>query len=272
MSSIPKLSPGAYYGRQPHKRSAGGILFSESHHTVNQYVPRHSHSNAHFYFVIQGHSNEYLANTNRSCEPGTLVYHPPEEVHANKWLTNGFCFCIELSTGRYQQYVELFNQIDTSRLFSKGPPVQLVNKLYSEFHQDDSASFLALEGFTLELLAALSRTANKAGTKHIPDWLLRAKETLDDQFLEELELSNLAIEADVHPAHLAKMFRRYFDCSPGEYLRLLRIEWASRELQSTTLPVGEVALKAGFYDQSHFSRVFRKHMGMPPGQFRKAFR
>lgn len=271
MDNTPKLLPGAYYGNQPHKRSVSGIFLSESHHLSKQYVPSHSHTNAHFYLVLKGFSKEYAASGARSCQPGMLVYHPPEEVHSNKWLTNGLCFCIEFFNDRYQQHKEVLDAIDSTHTFAQGRPSILVNRLYKEFHMGDSASLLAIEGITLELLAELSRKESRSIVKETPEWLLQAKEAIHDQVLQPLTLADLASLAQVHPSHFAKIFRQHFNCSPGEYIRKLRIEWACKQLISSSSSVGEIALKSGFYDQSHFNRVFKNYMSMTPGQYKKLF-
>ena len=54
----------------------------------------------------------------------------------------------------------------------------------------------------------------------------------------------------------------------GEYVRALRIERAARELVDTDTPIAEIGLRFGFFDQSHFSRVFKRHTGLTPAAFR----
>lgn len=271
MSKIPVLSSGVYYGRQPRKRSVEGIFLSESHHDAGQHVPRHSHSNAHFYLVLKGNSKEFNTSSVRTCNPGLLVYHPPEQVHANEWTTEGFCFCIELLEEQYQKNASLLNTIDSTRAFSSGMPLLLVNRLYNELNIQDSASSLAIEGITLELLTALYRNEGGGSAKPIPSWLLKAREAIHDQLLERLTLTTLAEQAQVHPAHLAKAFRQHFNCSCGAYIRKLRIEWACQQLVSTTASIGEIAQQAGFYDQSHFGRFFKKHTSISPNEYRNLF-
>ena len=76
----------------------------------------------------------------------------------------------------------------------------------------------------------------------------------------------------VHPVTLARAFRRTFGCTIGEYLRRLRIERAAEQLATGTQPLAEIALAAGFADQSHFSNVFRRRVGMSPSAYRREVR
>jgi AraC family transcriptional regulator len=72
----------------------------------------------------------------------------------------------------------------------------------------------------------------------------------------------------VDPATLARGFRRAFDCTVGDRIRRLRVEHATRALTETTDPLSLIALNAGFYDQPHFTNVFRRYMGMTPAEYR----
>jgi AraC family transcriptional regulator len=76
----------------------------------------------------------------------------------------------------------------------------------------------------------------------------------------------------VHPAHLAREFRRRYQQTIGEYVRSLRIEFARQELHTSDKPISEIAIGAGFFDQSHFARTFKLITGFPPAAFRKTFK
>ena len=66
-----------------------------------------------------------------------------------------------------------------------------------------------------------------------------------------------------------RAFRARFGVSVGTYVRRERIRWASRALRNTDAPIAEIALQAGFADQSHFTRTFVRHMGVSPGRYRR---
>jgi AraC family transcriptional regulator len=105
-----------------------------------------------------------------------------------------------------------------------------------------------------------------------PRWLRQAKDMLHDQFSENLTLEAIAEAVRVHPVYLARAWRKYFHCTVGQYLRQLRIESACREIALSDTPLAEVAAAAGFYDQSHFSRTFKRITGLTPAEYRTVFR
>jgi len=143
--------------------------------------------------------------------------------------------------------------------------------MYCEYRALDEASNLAIEGLALEMVAACLRTPDCL-TPAPPRWLEQAREILHAKYIDGLDVAMIAKVVDVHPAHLVRAFRRHYRCSMGEYVRTLRIEFACRELTLTDSSLAEVALAAGFSDQSHFSRTFKAQIGMTPGEFQKAFR
>jgi AraC family transcriptional regulator len=83
------------------------------------------------------------------------------------------------------------------------------------------------------------------------------------------DVGELARDVAVHPRHLMRTFRRYYGCSVGEYLRRSRIRRAQRLLTETSLVLAAVASDAGFYDQSHFARLFRRATGLAPSEYRR---
>jgi AraC family transcriptional regulator len=124
-----------------------------------------------------------------------------------------------------------------------------------------------VEAAVLEMLVALARLDRDA--TRTPRWLLRAQELVHARFREPLRVGEVARAVEVHPAHLARAFRRHFGVSLGSYVRRLRLEWAAAELARAESPLASVALAAGFADQSHFSRMFKLHTGLTPRVYRR---
>jgi len=101
-----------------------------------------------------------------------------------------------------------------------------------------------------------------------PDWLRRARALIYDQIGQNFGITEVAREVGVHPSHLARVFRQYLNESPGELLRRVRMDRATREVVLTNLPLKEIAKRAGFSDQAHFCREFRRIHGIAPLEYR----
>jgi AraC family transcriptional regulator len=153
-----------------------------------------------------------------------------------------------------------------------GLPLRLATQLYDEFRRLDNVAPLAMEGLILELLVATSRRATGNTERRPPRWLQQLEELLRVRFAENLSLQELAAAVNVHEVHLARVFRKFHGCTVGDFLRQLRIEYASRQLSMTEEALANIAAAAGFADQSHFSRTFKSYTGMLPTEFRAIFR
>ena len=141
----------------------------------------------------------------------------------------------------------------------------LGRRMATELDATDECWSLALEGLALQLVA----TAERASCERPGPWLTRVRELLHDRAPEQASLGELADAVGRHPTHVARVFRREYGLSVGEYARSLRLEWAASRLALDDAPLAQVALEAGFADQSHFTRAFRRHAGVTPGRYRE---
>jgi AraC family transcriptional regulator len=118
----------------------------------------------------------------------------------------------------------------------------------------------------LELFAETGRHREEA--PRLPAWLRGVRETIASRFTERLTIAALAMEAGVHPTHMARAFRQHYGCTVGELQRELRVAYA-RERITAGDALSAVAADAGFADQSHFTRTFRAVTGVTPAAFRR---
>lgn len=145
-------------------------------------------------------------------------------------------------------------------------------RLYRELRSPDVSSPWTVEELLAAVLGAARELEPPLRRRATPGWLRRAREVLHDASPDGPGLAELADLVGVHRVHLARTFRRHYGTTVGEYARGLRLRRAERELAEGDRPLGEIALRAGFYDQSHFNRHFRRATGMTPGRFRSLLR
>ncbi|MET9119456.1 AraC family transcriptional regulator [Streptomyces longwoodensis] len=99
----------------------------------------------------------------------------------------------------------------------------------------------------------------------------RLRELLDARVTDGVTLEEAARLLHAHPAHLVRAFSGAYGIAPHQYLTSRRVGRA-RRLLLDGLPPGEVATTAGFFDQAHLTRHFRKLVGVPPGRYRSSAR
>lgn len=91
-------------------------------------------------------------------------------------------------------------------------------------------------------------------------------------FAEPLEVADLAQAAEMSVAQLERTARRVLGLSPKQLVMRFRLEEGLGLLRTTDLPIAEVARRCGYYDQSAFSRHFRKVVGTSPAAYRTEHR
>ncbi|MFG3202905.1 AraC family transcriptional regulator [Streptomyces sp. NPDC048192] len=109
--------------------------------------------------------------------------------------------------------------------------------------------------------------------RHRPDPVLgrRLRELLDARVVEGVSLQEAARVLHAHPAHLVRAFSGAYGIAPHQYLMSRRVGRARRLLLDGLAP-GEVAAAAGFYDQAHLTRHFKRLVGVTPGRYRVSSR
>jgi len=95
------------------------------------------------------------------------------------------------------------------------------------------------------------------------------KEYIGGRFLEVIQLCDMEREFNINKFVLIRSFKRKFNATPNAYQLQLKINYGKHLLRSCD-NIADIALKAGFYDQAHFSREFKKAYGVTPLQYYKA--
>jgi AraC family transcriptional regulator len=241
----------------------------EKTYPPNLKIPLHTHDSLVMSFVVGGEMIETNGYSRFECEQSGLVVNPAGMSHSCLYGTSGAkCLVIEVAPQRLASLRQCAINLGEP-VYAGGEALSgLARRIWGEYKVMDQISPLAIEGLMLELLAGIARCKTEKCLEP-PDWLRQVRDHLHDCFVDALGLQQLAQLAGVHPSHLARLFRRHYGCTVGEYQRRLRLDRATRELAASDKSLSEIALAAGFYDQSHFSHSFKRHVGMTPAAYRK---
>jgi AraC-like DNA-binding protein len=102
--------------------------------------------------------------------------------------------------------------------------------------------------------------------------LLRARDAIDRDYGQPLDVPTLARIAHVSPSHFSRSFKATFGETPHRYLQRRRIERAMALLRDTATPVTDAALIVGFSSLGTFSRTFHDIVGVSPSEYRRRTR
>jgi AraC family transcriptional regulator len=264
------LKAGSFYGETVSIRVADAVL-TEVLHRVGRSVPAHMHEASYFSVLLEGMYSETWHETTIVYEPFTCVYHAALTEHTDTIGPNGCrMFIVELLPAWVEVVDALGSQPEHLLKLHGGDAVWLALRLYHEFLTRDAAAALTAESLLFELCTHVARESRDDDRE--PAWLSAVDVALQSSFREGIEIRALASAANVHPSHLCRAFRRFRGQTIGDHVIGLRLQAVCRRLLDTSATLSEVALEAGFTDQSHMNRTFKRLIGESPGAYRRRLR
>lgn len=250
------------------KVQLSALTLTETLHPPSFRIPDHIHDKATICLTLTGQAVEIIDGVRVVTDAGGVIIRGPNLMHSDQYgVVPHRGFMIELESKWLQMCRHFLRVFEGHKHFERGPVPDLVLRIYRESRVKDSLAPVIVEGLMLEMPGHASRSLMKTPIRP-PRWLIHARDVLHGHFNDQLNLVGIANTVGVHPSHLARAFKKHYRTTVGEYLRTLRLDWATRQLSDTKDPIAEIAAAAGFYDQSHFSHLFKQHTGFTPAEFR----
>jgi AraC family transcriptional regulator len=251
------------FGNPVRQKRSGAFRVVEKTFAADSSLARHEHQTAYVSFLLGGSYSETFLQDERFCSPGTVIWHPRTETHADRFHCHGgHLLDLEIETGWLNDAEQEFKLVSGARMFRGGLPYLLGLRIYRQL-SDDSCE---IEDAATELLGFFF-----AGPldRHRPDWFNRALQICSEFHDEQLSLAKLALFLGVHPVHVARSFRRFMGCTFGDHLAEIRLQKACQLLRNSKNPIVEVAYASGYADHAHLCRALKKSTGLTPSAFRK---
>lgn len=260
------LNIGQFFGNVSERWAADSVVVNRLVHTQARSLPSHAHQAGFVSLMLEGEYRETAGLTQFGYQPFSCIYHPPGMDHRDEVGPAG----VTLLTLEFKP--ELFDAMDFAAanlrpiidLSGSRPAWELMGlyqRISSHIEND-----LDIESRAVDLAFSIVKFSARA-PRDLRS-LQRAREYVHAHFAENLTLAQVARAAGLHPVYLGQIFRQEFGETLGEYLNRIRVRAAAGMLANSDLPLSAVAVDLGFYDQSHFTRVFRHLTGATPGMFR----
>lgn len=264
-----RFPPGYYTGDASTWEIAGALL-TEVRHTAAKEVGEHRHEAPYFSVLLEGAYEERGLGFDLRYEPYTLVFHSAGTAHEDRMLGPCRFFAVDLLP-RWERAIDELGgtRAHVFELYG-GDPVWLVLRLYREFLTRDDVASGAIEALLYELCAHVAARVENVGAE--PTWLSVADAAVRDGFRELPDLAVLASRAGVHATHLCRAFRRFRGQTISDAIVRARVQYVARRLAEPGASLAAIADEAGFTDQSHMTRVFKRVTGSPPGEHRQHVR
>lgn len=247
----------------PPKISAAELSYAD-----NQRQRRHAHEETTISIVLAGSLLERVAKAEEVARPLSVVVKPGGTEHEDRFGPRGArTLQIRLAPAEARHLRDWQSPVEEWR-WIHGAPVVVPFLHLLRLVRHNGASGEAIFGAVTEVIAALwSNPVERQ--RSAPRWLMLVREQIDDLDARTVHVHALAHSAHVHAVHLAREFRRFLGTSVTEYIQRRRVQRAAALLADTGTPLSSVAYDAGYADQSHLSRLFKRETGMTPLAFRR---
>jgi AraC-like DNA-binding protein len=267
MDLLPKATQ--HFGVSKHFETAGVAVALVRATSSGEPVGWHYHETPHLTFILRGTVIEGTKRTIHHCAPGQLLFHGGFEPHYNRNVENDVrCLHIDFSPDYLAKTPPGKDNLQGIFDVESSDIKLLCYKAFKEAIFADDLPASSIHGIALDILNQLL-FCDLSLRNPRPSWVNRLEELLKDKYSETFSLNDLSHELNIHPVHLSRSFSRYFRCTLGEYIRSARIEKSLRLMSRRKLSLTEIATTCGFADQSHFTRSFRRIMGVTPSTYRK---
>ena len=153
---------------------------------------------------------------------------------------------------------------------------ELLPQIYQMFHKQNGYSEVC-NHFASGIFFLLQRKLIERGSKPNPIKQKRERlvhkitDYLNEHFAEPLTLKKIGAEFFISESSLSHAFKKETGLSPMQFIMQRRIGQAQSMLVETSLPIQEIEFQLGFSDSAHFSKMFKKYVGITPKEYRNHF-
>jgi len=212
--------------------------------------------------------------TNVVLAPGEMWFCPAGETFTHHVPTPAGFALVTLAPAKLARSVERADGVSLRRAYGVDRPQlsHLVRALAAETERGgpSGAAFVDALGIALavQIVEAFGQKAPASEAHALsPRALRRVLERVDASLDDRLTVEALAQEAGLSPAHFARAFKAATGKAPHQFVLQRRLDEARRALEAPGADILNVALRFGFADQAHLTRLFKRAFGTTPGRF-----
>ncbi len=231
----------------------------------------------HLLFITEGVCVAKINGVMVSLNAGDLLFYRPGEP---QWYTfnKGRCcsFWVHLSGTSVGELCD-FAGMNEGHIFHLNDlkAIERIHmKLIIETQAKQRGYQLFVQSYVQQLFGQIYRQLSDKDTSfsaNTDERILKVLNVLDRLYYRPLDIEQLAAECNVGRDRFLHLFTKSVGMPPQKYLTAVRMKNAKRYLAESDMTVAEIAERCGYPDSMYFSRIFKKHSGLPPTEYRKVY-
>jgi AraC-like DNA-binding protein len=260
-------------------------IISCAYSSVQKTFDKHFHNVHELIYVFSGRAKIQVAEKSYNVEPNTLIFISNLEEHSVQIIEEPYLrYFVELSSAQLDRLIDdpklksvfISRSSDFCHCFEvqeiEDKLKRLFQELVEEFNTPDSYSDNYVSAIFNQIMISCYRSKKDqfpVMKKNFGNAIFEARKFIDQNFDQEISVTELAEKLYVSPSYLSHAFKEWIGYSPKQYIMLSRISYAKELLINSNLSVAEIAFRCGFGDCNNFIRSFKSQCGATPNQYKK---
>lgn len=236
--------------------------------------PTHIHEEYSVALILKGTERTHYRRGSSVAPPGSFLLFNPEEVHSSRSVGTEYrTMKIKpklLNRMAFQYFGHYLPELCFPRLpINDASMFRLLLKMHLRLEQgaspvEQESDLISTIGQLIERYS--QNTIVLKPLRKEPKYVRLIRDYLRAHYARSVTLAHLTSITNLSPFYLLRVFRNQLGCTPHEYQTQVRITRA-RKLIRKGHSISQVSLETGFFDQSHFSRTFKRIVGLSPGRY-----
>jgi len=243
----------------------------------------HGRSDYLLLYTAAGNVHIVTGNTEQIFPAGTVVLYKPNQPQRYKYMKDdqSESFWVHFSGKNVEGILSEFGMTSPSIFFTRNLSdlnqlfLQLISECQSSKPYFLQSASLILQNIFLHIArnSVCQNDMLPEETHKTPQNVLHevtnAINYFNEHYAEKINIAEYAEKLHMSTCWFIRVFKKYANSTPTQYITAIRLSKAKSLLESTTLSIDEIAEKVGYSDYKYFSRIFKQHTGVSPFAYRK---